>query len=366
MQIQENIPLKDFTAFRIGGPARYFVNAENLADVKEALDFAIKNNLKIFVLGSGSNILVSDSGFDGLVIKPDIKGVEKLSEEGNVVRFKVGSGEDWDKFVGYVVDQGLWGIENLSYIPGFVGGVPMQNVGAYGMEAKDVVESVEVYDTADKTVKTIKNEDCEFGYRESRFNKREKKRYIILDVIFKLQKTGTPNMKYLDVENYMKEKNITSPSLKDMRDAIVYIRKNKLSDPAVVGNAGSFFKNLILNDEDTTKLLENVKKNTSQEVVDNLLEMKNKLYSPSGFKIPTAFLVDKVCGLKGFQMGGVKVHDRQALVLVNESGNATAHEVLALARHIMQTVYEKTGIKIYPEPELVGFTEEELREYLTI
>jgi len=368
MQIQENVSLKDFTAFRIGGPARYFARVSSVEEIKEAFAFAEKNDLKTFLLGSGSNILVSDSGFDGLVINLNIKGIEKIDlsaeeagENADEVFFKVGSGEDWDKFVGFVVDQGLWGIENLSYIPGLVGGVPMQNVGAYGMETKDTVVSVEVYDTVEKTVKIIPNEECEFGYRESRFNKREKKRYVILNVVFKLKKTGTPNMKYLDVENYFKEKNITAPSLQNMREAIVYIRKNKLPDPAVVGNAGSFFKNLILNDEDTAKLLENVKRNTDEETVAKLLEMKNKLYSPSGFKIPTAFLIDVVCGLKGFKMGGAKVHDRQALVLVNDSGNATALEVLGLVSHIIKVVYEKTGIKIYPEPELVGFTEADLK-----
>ncbi len=266
----------------------------------------------------------------------------------------------------YAVGENLWGMENLSYIPGKAGGVPMQNVGAYGAEAKDTVESVEVYDTRDKKIKIFKNEECEFGYRTSRFNKREKNRYVILYVNFILKKTGVPNMKYLDVENYFKEQGIAEPSLRNMREAIIYIRQNKLPDPAKIGNAGSFFKNLVLGEEETERLLANVEKNTSEEIVSKLLEIKNKLYSPSGFKIPTAFLIDVVCGLKGFKLGGVKIHDRQALVLVNESGQATAKEVLELARHIMKTVHEKTGIKIYPEPEHVGFSEEELKKYLEI
>lgn len=363
MQIQENIPLKDFTAFHIGGLARYFAEVGSNNDLLGVLEFASKNNLKIFVLGGGCNMLVSDAGFDGLVIRPKFIGVEKVNEDKDFVYLKVGAGEDWDKFVGYVVENNWWGIENLSYIPGLVGGVPMQNVGAYGMEAKDVVTLVEVYDLIEKKITEIKGEDCEFGYRESRFNKREKGRYVILSVLFKLNKAGTPNMKYPDVIKYFEERNIVNPTLKDMRDAIVFIRKNKLPDPAVVGNAGSCFKNLILNDADTALLLQKVKENTNQETVDKLLEIKNKLYSPSGFKIPTAFLVDQVCGLKGYELNGVKVHDKQPLVLVNNSGSATAKDVLALARHIMQVVYEKTGIKIVFEIELVGFKPEEIAEF---
>ncbi len=366
LKIEENVSLKNLTAFRIGGPARYFVKAENLEDIENAFKFADENSLKIFVLGSGSNLLVSDDGFDGLVISPEIKGIEKIEENNDEVKLKIGSGENWDEMVAYTVNEGLWGMENLSYIPGKVGGVPMQNVGAYGTEAKNIVESVFVYDVVEKKTKTFQNEECEFGYRESRFNKREKKRYVILYVIFKLKKTGIPNMKYLDVENYFKEHGVTNPSLKDMREAIVWIRKNKLPDPAKVGNAGSFFKNLILNEQELEELFENVKKNTNEKVVSELIEIRNKLFSPSGIKIPTAFLVDKVCGLKGFQMGGVKIHNTQALVLVNESGKATAEEILSLAGHVMREVYKKTGIKIYPEPELVGFTDEELGKYLTM
>ncbi len=365
-KIEENVPLKYFTTFRIGGPARYFVEAENLQDVKDALAFVEKNNLQTFVLGSGSNILVSDNGFDGLVVVPEIMGIEKVWEDENEVKLKIGSGENWDEVVAYAVAEGLWGVENLSYIPGKVGGVPMQSVGAYGQEAKDIIESVEVYDTVDREMKVFNNEECEFGYRESRFNTRERKRYIILSVVFKLKKSGVSNLKYLDVTNYFKGKGILDPSLKEMREAIVWIRKNKLPDPVVVGNAGSFFKNLVLNEKETDELFKKVKRSSSQEVVDKLIEVKNKLFSPSGFKIPTAFLIDVVCGLKGFQMGGAKVHDRQALVLVNESGNATAREILELAHHVMETVYKKTGIKIYPEPELLGFTQEELESYLKI
>jgi len=370
VKIQENIPLKNLTAFRIGGPARYFVKIENLEDIKDAFSFAEKNNLKVFVLGSGSNLLISDAGFDGLVISPDMRGIEKIEENArenkDEVKLKVGSGEDWDTVVAYAVDAGFWGMENLSYIPGKVGGVPMQNVGAYGQEAANIVESVEVYDITEKKVKIIKNAECEFGYRESRFNKREKGKCIILSVLFKLKKTSVPNMKYLDVENYFKEKNIAQPSLKEMREAIVWIRKNKLPDPAKIGNAGSFFKNLILNEKELKELFKNIRKNTNEETVNKLIDIRNRLFSPSGVKIPTAFLVDVVCGLKGFKMGGVKVHDRQPLVLVNESGEATAKEVLNLARYVMQEVYKKTGIKIYPEPELVGFTEEEVQRYLLI
>lgn len=366
LKIKENVPLKHLTAFRIGGPAKYFIEAETIEDIKDAFSFAEENNLKTFVMGSGSNILVSDAGFDGLVVSPQIKGIAKIEENENEVKLKIGSGENWDDVVAYAVNSGLWGMENLSYIPGKVGGVPMQNVGAYGAEAKNIIESVVVYDTHKQKIKTFQNEECEFKYRESRFNKREKKKYIILAVIFKLKKYGIPSMKYADVENYFKEKDITEPSLKDMREAIVYIRKNKLPDPTKIGNAGSFFKNLILTEKEFEQLFKNVKKNTNEKVVNQLREIKSKFLSPFGIKIPTAFLVDVVCGLKGYEKREVKIHDTQALVLINKSGEATAQEVLDLAHYVIETVYKKTGIKIYPEPEFVGFTEEELDKFLKV
>ncbi len=365
LSIQENIPLKNFTTYRIGGPARYFVEVKNTSEVESALEFAEKNNLKVFVLGGGSNILISDRGFDGLVVVPDMKGVEKVFENEEIVKLEIGAGEDWDKTVAYTVEEGWWGMENLSYIPGKVGGTPVQNVGAYGEEAKNIIESVKTYDLVEKKAKIFKNEECEFEYRGSRFNKREKGRYVITSVLFVLKKNSVPNMKYMDVENYFKEKGIERPSQQDMREAIVHIRKNKLPDPNVVGNVGSVFKNLILTDEELNNLLEKIRGNVGEEVVKQLLDIRAKLYAPSGIKVPIAFILDKVCRLNGFQLGKARVFDKWPLAIVNQSGNAEAKDILEMMHHVVRTVYEKTGIKINPEVELVGFSEEELKKYLT-
>lgn len=366
MQIKENISLKEFTTYRIGGPARYFAEPESIEELREVLAFADEKKLKVFVLGGGSNMLISDNGFDGLIIRSKIKGIEKIKEDENSVWLKVGAGEEWDQFVGFAVENNWWGIENLSYIPGLVGGVPVQNVGAYGVEAKDVVFSVEAYDLQEKTMKVILGDECEFEYRASRFNKREKGRYIITYVVFELKKNSIPNMKYMDVENYFKEKNISAPSISDMREAIIAIRKNKLPDPAVVGNVGSCFKNLILSDEELNNLLEKIKKSESEDVVKQLLDIRAKLYAPSGIKVPIAFILDKVCHLNGFVLGKAKIFQKWPLAIINDTGDAKAKDILEMMKHVVQVVYEKTSIKINPEPELVGFTEEELKKYLHI
>ena len=338
MKIQENVSLAPFTTFRIGGAARFFVHASSVADVEEALAFAEEKNLSIFILGGGSNILISDAGFDGLVIKNEIRGItEEL--QGDSTRIIAGAGESWDDLVKFAVEKkGLYGLENLSFIPGTVGAAPVQNIGAYGSEVKDTIEWVEVYNSKTKKIEKISNIECHFAYRDSVF-KHEKKHNVILRVAFLLQKNSKLSIDYKDVKKYFEDRK-SQPSLCGVRDAIVEIRKNKLPDTSKIGTAGSFFKNVTIpknNYEDLLKKYPLMPAFTQDQMV----------------KVPTAWILDNVCGFKGVRRGEVGVYQNQALVLVN-FGKGTAQEIKNLSNEMIASVKEKTGIVISPEVEFIG------------
>ena len=340
MTIKENVLLAPYTTFRIGGTARFFVQAKSVAEVIEAVDYAEKNNLKYFVLGGGSNLLISDNGFDGLVIKNEIAGIV---EEGN--RIISGAGEGWDDFVKYTVEEkGLYGLENLSLIPGTVGASPVQNIGAYGIEVKDTIEWIEVYNPKTKAIEKLSKADCNFGYRDSIF-KHERKGNIILRVAFTLSKNGKLSLDYKDIKNYFANK-LSTPSLCDMRNAIIDIRINKLPDISKVGTAGSFFKNSTIPKNEYQKLLEKYPATPAFPVEQKSASGEDQV------KIPTAWILDNVCGFKGLRREDVGVYENQALVLVN-FGKGTAEEIRALADEMIASVKEKTGISISPEVEFV-------------
>ncbi len=335
MTIEENVPLAPFTTFRIGGAARFFVRAKSVEEVVEAFDFAKKNNLKIFVLGGGSNILVSDAGFDGLVIKNEIKGIAFDEDDCKVT---VGAGENWDELVAVTVEKGLYGLENLSLIPGTVGAAPVQNIGAYGSEVKDTILSVGIYDPEKGVIGVLSAEQCAFGYRDSIF-KHEFKHAVITSVVFKLNKNGAVNIEYKDLKNYFVEHKV-EPTLQNVRKAVVEIRTNKLPDVKNVGTAGSFFKNAIITKEDHAKLLEKYPEIPTFPVDEKKV------------KVSTAWMIDKICGFKGLRRGAVGIYETQALVLVN-FGGGTAAEVQSLAQEMIDSIKEKTGITIEREVEVV-------------
>ncbi len=347
MKTEENYPLSKLTTFHIGGTALFFVEIENESELLEALDLAKKKNLPVLIMGGGSNLLVSDQGFAGLVIKISIKGKDVVSENENEAYLKVGSGEIWDEVVEHTVAKNLWGVENLSGIPGLSGAIPVQNVGAYGQEASLVVEKVEVLDLQTLEKKSIANTECGFGYRKSNFNTAWKNKYAILSITFKLSKQPKSNLSYADVKKYFEGK--TNPSQAEIRTAVISIRKNKFPDINILGNAGSCFKNPILDNKQFDSLQENIKKNFDQTVLDKLLETRQRLQG----KVPAAFLID-ICGLKGSVVGKAKLWDRQPLVIVNE-GNAKATDVVELFNKVKSEVLTKTGIELEPEPEFVGF-----------
>jgi UDP-N-acetylmuramate dehydrogenase len=338
MKITENQGLKELTTFKTGGNARYFCIVTNEDELIEAIGFSKKNKIPFFILGGGSNILVADKGFDGIVIKIEIKGI-KYEENGDGVKVIVGAGENWDNFVADTVERGYYGLENLSLIPGTVGASPVQNIGAYGSEVKDTIESVYVLDVKKDEYKTFSNPECDFSYRDSIF-KKEKGRYVVISVTFNLNKDGKLNLTYKDVQEYFNKRQNSNPSLKQVRNAIIDIRTNKLPSLQEYGTAGSFFKNVI------------VSQSKARELVSKYPEIIVHQVNDKKVKIPLAWILDNVCGFKGKRKGNVGVYKNQALVLVNY-GNATSNEVIELAQEMVDCVYEKTGIEIFPEVEYV-------------
>ena len=329
MKILENIPLAPLTTLHIGGPARYFAEATNELELLRALDFARVETLPIFILGGGSNVLVSDKGFDGLVIRPIFLGRELLTSDvqgsptSDVgVRVRIGAGENLDEVIAWTVERGWWGLENLSFIPGLVGALAIQNVGAYGQEAAHVIESVHVFDTERRTSKVLDNNECRFEYRHSIFNTNQRGRYVILRIILKLRNNRTANLSYKDLQNYFADK---VPTQKEIRQAVIEIRTKKGQDPNEVWSAGSFFKNFVVSDNEGNE-----------------------------YKISAGDILDKRLGLKGLQVGGAKLSEKQVLNLIN-TGNATAEDCLGLFHKVRNIVKEKTSLELIPEPEFVGF-----------
>lgn len=363
MQMESNYPLSKLTTFRIGGEALWFVEVANESELVEALNFAKEKSLPILILGGGSNVLVSDKGFAGLVIKVSIKGKDIISENDQEVWLKIGSGEIWDEVVEFAVAKNYWGLENLSNIPGFTGGVPVQNVGAYGQESSQIIETVEASDMKSLEKKVFSNAECGFGYRTSKFNTDWKNKYVILSVTFKLSKNPKPNITYADVKKYFTDN--ANPTQTQIRQAIIEIRKNKFPDLAEFGTAGSFFKNLILSEEQYQILEQKVKENFGGSGADKLVQIKNKFPQVNSIKIPTAFLLD-LCGLKGKSVGSVKLWEKQPLAIVN-TGNAKASDVVELFQQVCQEVRDKTGMELRAEPEFVGdFTDVQIGTDLRI
>jgi len=358
MKPKENVALAQFTTLRTGGPARYFFSVTNVDEMRGAVDFARApqrrqnrslapsktsvgaQNLPLFVLGGGSNVIISDDGFDGVVIKNDIKGIA-YEEEMELVRVTVGAGEDWDGFVANTVARGLHGLENLSLIPGTVGAAPVQNIGAYGSEVSETIDYVEVCDMETGEIKKILKEECAFAYRNSVFKTKEGKRCIITHVSFLLSKDTPLDIEYKDVQEYFREHGIEEPSLQEVRDAVVHIRTAKLPDVHAVGTAGSFFKNPIVENREKDRLLKGYPEIVWYEAGEGKA------------KLSAAWLIDHIGGWKGKKRGDVWVHGRQALVLVNYGKN-NAQEIFSFAQEIQKDIKEKTGIDLEFEVNLIG------------
>ena len=366
VDFRSNEPLKPYTTFKIGGPASFFANIRTPDEIREALAFRSAHNLGLFILGGGSNILVSDRGFDGLVVHPMNRGISILDQDAEAVTLQVNAAETWDHVVAFTVEHGCWGIENLSHIPGHAGAALVQNIGAYGQQISDVLLSTEVIEIEGGRVLTLRTVDCEMGYRRSLFNTRRKGQLLILTLTLRLAKNGRPNLQYPDLKAYFSRAETTPPTLPQIREAVISIRDRKFPFPKEErgGNAGSFFKNLLLTAAEYEILEANLKSHFDSVIQQRLIEIRTTSPISRAIKVPTAFLIE-TCGLKGYRIGAARVNEPQPLVLLNEGG-ATADDVLRLARHIRQTVFARTGMVISLEPELVGFSQAEFAKYMAL
>ena len=330
MNFFENYSLKKHNTFGIDAKAKYFATFNSEEALADLLKSEITQKEPLFILGGGSNILLTKN-FDGLVLANEIRGIEIVSENENYNTIKVGAGEVWHDFVLWSIEKNLSGIENLALIPGLVGASPMQNIGAYGVELKDVVESVDFIEIESGNKKTIENSECNFGYRDSIFKHELKGKVVITKVIFKLSKKPLNKTTYGTIERELKHLNLEA-NPKNIAQAVINIRNSKLPNPKVLGNSGSFFKNPVI---DTTKF---------EELKKEFPEMVGYKVSEKETKIAAGWLIDNA-GLKGYRKADAGVHKKQALVLVNY-GNATGLEIINLAKEIQAVVKEKYSLQI--------------------
>ncbi|MDQ2752369.1 MAG: UDP-N-acetylmuramate dehydrogenase [Bacteroidota bacterium] len=337
IQLQQNISLKPFNTFGIDAIAKGFAAVASGEELKEVFE-KINPNEQWLVLGGGSNILFTKN-FDGVVIKNELRGIHILRDDEHHFYVKAAAGESWHQLVMYCVANNYAGVENLSLIPGNVGASPMQNIGAYGVEVKDVFYELEAYDVIKKTIITFTKEDCGFGYRESVFKHKYKGRFVILNVTFQLDKNPVFHTGYGAIQQELERMKVSQLSIAAISQAVINIRKSKLPDPAIIGNAGSFFKNPTIDNEQFLTL-----KNANQDIVG--------FATNSGkTKLAAGWLIEK-CGWKGYRKEDAGCYDKQALVLVNYGG-ATGNEIYNLSQQIIETVEQKFDITLEREVNIV-------------
>ncbi len=340
MKILEGVSLKLYSTMRLGGKADYMTEVHTAEDMKEAADWAAEKGVPLIVVGEGSNIVWKDEGFKGLVAINKIKGFKKVSEDMVSATYHIGAGEEWDAVVERLTKQGLSGVECLSLIPGTAGATPVQNVGAYGQEISQTLESVDAYDTKTKKLVTIDNKDCEFGYRDSRFKSADKGRFWITGITLRLSKSVPEPPFYDSLQNYLTQHDITEYDAPTLRQAVIAIRSSKLPDWHKVANNGSFFANPIV-DKKTFATI----KAQHPDVVAWEYEGKHK--------IAAGWLVE-AAGLRGFvdKETGMATSEKQALVIINQHAHSTA-DLLKFKQKIVDAVKEKFGITLEQEPELI-------------
>jgi UDP-N-acetylmuramate dehydrogenase len=335
LRVMTNVRLAPLTTFRLGGPARILARVRSVAELEEAFDLARKRGLATFVLGGGSNVLFADAGFEGLVIKVDLRGVG-FAQHGDEVVLTAGAGETWDDLVREAVKRKLGGVENLSLIPGSMGGAVYQNIGAYGAELKDVVASVQAFSVKTMQVRTLASAECRFAYRNSAFQ--HEPDLIALSATLRLSRFARPRLSYPDLQRHFVGNR--EPSLWQVRRAVIKIRKGKFPYAGRLGNAGSFFKNPVLTDTQIEALHERYP------------DLKSFPFGAGCVKVPAAQLIEKA-GWKGRRFGNVGVSEKHSLVLVHY-GHGTSSELLDLARRIVEDVEKKFGITLQPEVRIIG------------
>lgn len=348
--IEDHVPLAPLTTIGVGGAARFFTRARTRDGAMAAADWAAEQGLPLLVLGRGSNLLIGDDGFPGLVLQLTIPGKTAVEHDG-AIELTAGAGETWSDLVQHAVEHGWAGMECLAGIPGLVGASPVQNLGAYGQEVCDTIARVEAYDLRTRTVRQFSNEECRFGYRTSRFRRDEPGRYLLLAVTYRLIPGGAPYIHYVELERKLAEWAITAPTIRDVFHAVLEIRQSKSmvlrdGDPNTC-SAGSFFTNAQLSDAQMAALDEVIARELPGARIPRFPQ-------PDGvIKAPAAWLIERAGFGRGHVAGPVGLSTNHALAIINRGG-ATAHDVLALARAIHDAVYARFGVELTPEPVLVG------------
>jgi UDP-N-acetylmuramate dehydrogenase len=339
LPIEHDISLQQFNTFGIPARAQRYLRVEDPAQLQALAADPVLAALPRLVLGGGSNLLITHDEVELLVLHMALTGKEIVGETADAVLVRARAGENWHEFVQFTLAQGLGGLENMSLIPGTVGASPIQNIGAYGAEVKDLFHSLTAFDFATGATCTMSAADCRFAYRDSVFKHEEGRQLAVLDVSFALPKAWTPNLRYAELARELETQGIADPSPRQVADAVIAIRRRKLPDPLEIGNAGSFFKNPVVSVEHCAQLLEQW---------PNLV---HHLQPDGSEKLAAGWLIDQ-CGWKGKSLGRAGVYPKQALVLVN-NGGARGEEVLALARAIQADVRERFGVLLEPEPVMI-------------
>lgn len=343
LNIQEYVDIKNYSTLKIGGQFRYFVVISSIEELLLIYTIAHNDekykNTPMFILGGGSNVVFSDGILNVIALKIEINGFKIINETNNCIDIKIGAGENWDQFVEKTVAMNLSGLEALSLIPGTVGATPVQNVGAYGVEVKDTILEVGAWDIKENKIVNISNKECKFGYRDSIFKNEAKGRYVITSVVYRLLKSIPVIPNYPGVLKYFETMEINNPTLQQIRQAIIEIRKEKLPNPNEIPNVGSFFKNPII---------------PNQVALNILTKFPNAKFFPLDekfTKVPAGWLIENA-GLKGKSFGNVSVYDKNALVLVS-NGNATKEDLITARNEIIKRVEEKFEIILEQEPEII-------------
>lgn len=346
MKIFENHSLKNHNTFGVDVKARYFVELNSVDDYKSILRNRELSGMKKVILGEGSNVLFQKD-FNGVVIKNCIKGINVAKEDEEIIDIKFGAGENWDEIVEYCVSKGYGGIENLSLIPGLVGAAPIQNIGAYGVELEQVFISLKGIFTENGKTKIFEKDECKFGYRDSIFKNELKGKFVVTEVTLRLSKKPGVNLTYKILQDYCKDKGMKNPTIADIRESVIEIRRSKLPDPVEIGNAGSFFKNPVVNEEKLELIL---------------AQNPDLVFFKSGdnYKIPAGWLIE-TCGLKGYRKGNVGTYPKQALVIVNYGG-ASGEEIVSFSKMIQTEVMNKFGIFLIPEVNIIPDNSEDSYE----
>ncbi len=344
MQVQENVSLKPYNTFGIDVAARYFASFKSVEELQSILTDNQNSKIKNFILGGGSNTLFTGD-FDGIVLKNEISGKEKIDEDENFVYIRCGAGENWHQFVLHCIENNWAGIENLSLIPGCVGASPMQNIGAYGVEIKDVFHELTAFHLQEQTNYHFTITDCAFGYRESVFKRKYKDQFVILDVTLRLNKKPGFNTSYGAIEAELNQMGVQELTIQAISRAVINIRSSKLPDPDKIGNAGSFFKNPSI----TALAFQNLKSK-----FQNIVGYEN---ADGTVKLAAGWLIEhsgptQEQGWKGFRNGDAGVHAKQALVLVNY-GHASGKDIYELSQQVMQSVFEKFGVLLEREVNII-------------